>query len=118
MARDGLDGDGADGHYPFGQMDSIEYLLFDSLVHHMIEKGLLTRKDALSIVQTVARIVRGYLNDDHEGETSAALSKLKRTYASFEAMPERLGTSALDAENVHQLRPPLHGDRPEFPRDD
>ena len=30
---------------------SVEYLLFDSLVHHLIEKGVLTKNDALSVTR-------------------------------------------------------------------
>ena len=100
----------------FAQIESVEYLLFDSLVHHLIEKGLLTRNDALSVVQTVAEIVRGYACDEHMAvQAQTALSGLERLYSSFEAIPNR---SRTDGSNLTHLRPPLHGDRSEFPRDD
>ncbi len=118
MSHDGFDGTESDGHAPFAKIDSVEYLLFDSLVHHMLEKCLLTKKDALSVVQAVALVVRGYDDEEHATESRTILSKLKRTYASFEAIPVRSGVGALDGENVYQLRPPLHGGRPEFPLHD
>jgi hypothetical protein len=116
------DGDGKDTH---GRADieavaGVEYLLFDSLVHHLIEKGVLTKNDALSVVQSAAEVVRGRTNDGQSPtlQSSAALALLERTYSSFEAMPARQGPSGLDGHNVHSLRPPLHGDRPKFPSDD
>jgi len=98
----------------------VGYLLFDSLVHQLIEKGLLTKNDALSIVQTAAEVVRGRIDD---GETPSlhareALDVLQRTYSSFEALRDRGNASRLDGENVHSLRPSLHADRPQFPSDD
>lgn len=105
-----------DGH----SFNSVEYELFDSLVHHLIEKGLLTKNDALSVVQTAAQVVRGRI---HEGgpaamASRATLATLERTYSSFEALSDRRGKSRLDGHNVHQLRKPLHGDHPQFPSDD
>ena len=96
---------------------SFEYLLFDSLVHHLIEKGLLTRNDALSVVQTVAEVVRGRIGGS-DVANDAALATLERTYSSFEALPDRYGGPELDGHNVRALRIPLHGDQPKFPRDD
>jgi len=98
----------------------VGYLLFDSLVHHLIEKGILTKNDALSVVQTAAEVVHGRIDD---GETpslqaKAALAVLERTYSSFEAVQDRQGAAQLDGHNVHSLRPSLHGDRPQFPSDD
>lgn len=100
--------------------ESMEYLLFDSLVHHLIEKGLLTKNDALSVVQTVAEVVRGHIHETDKAEMrkEAALAILERTYSSFEALRDRSRKSGLDADNVHQLRTPLHGDHPQFPTDD
>lgn len=100
--------------------NSVEYLLFDSLVHHLIEKGVLTKNDALSVVQIAAEVVRGRI---HESGTAAApfeaaLETLERTYSSFDALPDRNGTQRLDGHNVHPLRSPLHGERPRFPPDD
>ena len=99
---------------------NIGYLLFDSLVHHLIEKGILTKNDALSVVQSAAEVVRGLMDDGRAPslQTSGDLSILERTYSSFEAMQDRPGAAQLDGHNVHSLRPPLHGDRPQFPSDD
>ena len=119
-----MSSDGSDSSYDprdctFDQMDPIEFMLFDSLVHRMIEKGLLTKNDALSIVQTVAQVVRNYAEDGAMGErANAALATLKRTYSSFEAIPEKPSRILSDLGNVHQLRAPLHGQRPDFECDD
>lgn len=117
-----LDSDGNEVH---GQAEteangSVEYLLFDSLVLHLIEKGVLTKNDALSVVQSAAEVVRGRMQDDksHTHQTSAALAILERTYSSFEAVVDLHGAARLDAHNVHPMRPPLHGGRPKFPSDD
>jgi hypothetical protein len=98
----------------------VGYLLFDSLVHHLIEKGVLTKNDALSVVQTAAQVVRGRMEEDDltSTQTRAAMTILGRTYSIFEALRERTGSSQLDGHNIHALRPPLHGDRPKFPSDD
>jgi polyhydroxyalkanoate synthesis regulator phasin len=115
-SSDGIDADGP--RTAFAQMDTVEYLLFDSLVHHMIEKGLLTKNDALSVVQAVAQIIRGYTLDEHTASRAeAALSQLQRTYSSLEAIPHR-GRTHSDASNLTHLRPPLHRDRPVFPGED
>lgn len=100
--------------------ESVEYLLFDSLVHHLIEKGLLTKNDALSVVQTVAQVVRGRVDqsDPANARRDASLATLERTYSSFEALRVRHGKSGLGAHNVHQLRTPLHGNHPHFPSED
>lgn len=100
--------------------ESLEYLLFDSLVHHLIEKGLLTKNDAMSVVQTVAQIVRGRVDqsDPANERRDASLATLERTYSSFEALRVRQGKSGLDSHNVHQLRTPLHGEHPHFPTED
>lgn len=96
------------------------HLLLETLIHVMIEKGLLTKNDALSVVQTVTQVKRGELHDGSgsPGHTHEELGMLHRLYASFEAARDRSGTLQADGENVRRLRPPLHGDRPEFPRDD
>lgn len=115
MPPKSIDGDPPQG---IGEpLASVEFLLFDSLVHHLIEKGLLTKNDALSVVQTAAEVVRGrvHLSDAAKDEE---LSALERVYSSFEAMPDRYGRSGLDDHNVHPMRKPLHGDRPHFPSDD
>ena len=93
-------------------------MLFESLVHHLLEKGVLTKADALSVVQTVAEVKRGHLHSNAEpaAGTRAALHMLERIYASFEAAADH--PAVADGHNVHQLRPPPHRDRPEFPGSD
>jgi len=107
------DSDGGDprDHARDAAFGSVGYLLFDSLAHHLIEKGVLTRNDALSVVQTAAAVVRGRANDGETPslQTAAALAILERTYSSFEALPVRAETPRRDGDNVHSLRPPLHG---------
>jgi len=119
MHSDG-DSENPNGHSNAETHGNIGYLLFDSLVHHLIEKGLLTKNDALSVVQSAAEVVRGQIEDGQESslEASVALSVLERTYASFEAMRDQPGAPRLDGHNVRSLRPPLHGDRPKFPPGD
>lgn len=99
-------------------LGSVEFLLFDSLVHHLIEKGLLTKNDALSVIQTAAQVVQGRVDTKGEKWVSDATSILERTYGSFQALPDRHGRPGLDADNIVPLRPPLHGERPEFPSGD
>ena len=106
---------------PPGQ--DVNALLVEALIHVLIEKGLLTRNDALGVVETAAQVKRGeWAAVDDAGvtslQTAAALKYLRRLYVSFEALEERPGVDSFDGDNVHRLRPPLHGDRPEFPRDD
>lgn len=116
MSSESADGNAPHAAEPF---ETIGYLLFDSLVHHLIEKGLLTKNDALSVVQTAAQVVRGKMHESlNDPRIDRALSTLERTYASFEALPDRYGRSGLGAPNVLPLRTPLHGDRPKFPTDD
>ena len=98
------------------RLGTIEFLLFDSLVHHLIEKGVLTKNDALSVVQTAAAVVRGRVASDVAKDKEIAV--LERIYVSFEAMADRNGRLVLDGHNVHPLRTPLHGDRPSFPPED
>lgn len=101
-------------------LDSVEYLLFDSLVHHLIEKGLLTRNDALSVVQTAAQVVRGRMHENGTTDDGmdADLATLERTYSSYEALRDRHRKAGMDGHNVHQLRTPLHGEHPHFPSED
>ena len=119
MALDLTSGSGP-SRFDGNDYDSVEFLLVDSLVHHLIEKGVLTKNDALSVVQTVAQIVRGQMDErgDATDKLEAALSTLERTYSSFEALPDRYGRSGTDGHNVRQLRTPLHGERPRFPSED
>ena len=98
-----------------GSRPSVECQLLESLVHHLIEKGVLTRNDALSVIQTVAQVKRGAMEEEMPGDASAdyGLSMLQRLYASFELMSDRRSEPS-DEGNVLQLRPPLHGNRPTF----
>ena len=115
MSTDSAD----DGGLPPVSTATVEFLLFDSLVHHLIEKGLLTKNDALSVVQTAAEVVRGKIHEmSGVARIDTALSTLQRTYASFEALPDRYGRRPLDADKVTPLRAPLHRERPHFPSDD
>ena len=116
MSSDPFNGDGAiSGDATF---ESVEFHLFDSLVHHLIEKGLFTKNDALSVIQTVAQVMQGRLGTDGEVRAKDALGTLERTYESFQALPDRRGRPGVDTDKIVPLRPPLHGERPEFPTDD
>ena len=89
-------------------------------MHVLIEKGVLTRNDVLSVVQVVAEVQRGVLEEGRvpKAQTEAALIVLQRLYDSFEALAGRSQSVEMDGANVQYLRPPLHGDRPRFPKDD
>lgn len=97
---------------------SVEAMLFESLVHHLIEKGVLTKNDALSVVQTVASVKRGQLEEGREDRVSSKqeLAMLLGLFDSLKAL--RVPGARIDGHNVHQLRPPLHGDQVEFPSED
>ena len=99
---------------------TMELQLFESLVHHLVEKGILTRNDALSVVQTVAQVKRGEQEAARHpaGRIRTELNVLERLYSSFELMTDRATAHLPDGENVIQLRPPLHGNDPKFPKDD
>lgn len=97
--------------------------LLEALMYLLIEKGVLTKNDALSVVETVAHVKRGVLEEaeadgDEATRTKADLILLQRLYGSFEALDDRPDVLSLSGENVHRLRPPLHRDRPTFPQDD
>ncbi len=100
---------------------SMECQLFESLAHHLIEKGILTKNDVLSVVQTVAEVKRGELEEDSfsASVTQREIYTLARLYSSFDIkfdpVPRR---DPRGSENIVQLRPPLHGDEPRFPCDD
>lgn len=97
---------------------TVEAMLFESLVHHLMEKGVLTKNDALSVVGTVASVKRGQLDESNGNDPSseADLAMLHRIFESFKAI--EAPRVRMDGANVHQLRPPLHGDHVDFPRDD
>jgi len=115
--------DGHDGHNgfaswlgadeQFGQRDT---MLFESLVHVLIEKGVLTKNDALSIVETVAHVTRGQVSESHTStsESDKELGPLRRLFESFQALRDR--SAGADGTNVRQLRPPIHRDVVEFPK--
>ena len=106
---------GLNGFRPHG---TVETMLFESLVHQLIEKGVLTKNDALSIVQTVAQVKQGRLaGSDGAPGTDNELALLRRLYTSFEALLDRSALVTGFPANVRQLRPPLHGNAPEFPED-
>mgnify|MGYP003576386066 CR=1 FL=1 len=92
----------------------------ESLIFVLIEKGILTRNDALSVIQTVAEVKQGQVGDAGAQSAQAIddLNVLQRLYASFEIVKDRPGVVNLDGKNVRRLRPPLHGDQPEFPHDE
>lgn len=119
----------SDGHEPLSNSmrrqvrllaRPVDSHLLEALMYVLIEKGVLTRNDALSVVETVAEVARGEREtaDDDGARAKGELKLLRRLYASFEALEDRPEVVALDSANVHRLRPPLHGDRPSFPRDD
>lgn len=103
---------------PASPRATVEAMLFESLVHHLIEKGVLTRNDALSVVGTVASVKQGQLVEGNGNDPSveAELAMIHRIFESFKAIDAP--AVRVDGHNVHQLRPPLHGDRIDFPRDD
>lgn len=100
---------------------SMECQLFESLAHHLMEKGILTKNDVLSVVQTVAEVKRGELEEDRSSAlvTQREIHTLARLYSSFDMKfdwvprPDPQGSG-----NIMQLRPPLHSDETKFPCDD
>lgn len=100
--------------------DLVHTQLVEALMHLLIEKGVLTRNDALSVVQTVAQVQRGGAVESgpRSLRVQSNLRMLQELYRSFDAVTDRLVVSQASFDNVRQLRPPVHGDRPEFPRDD
>lgn len=106
---------------PLAPAQTMEVQLFESLVHQLIEKGVLTKNDALSVVQTVAEVKRGQRDagGPHSAFAEKELSVLQRLYSSFELVTDRQITSQdFDGGKVLQLRPPIHGDDPKFPKSD
>jgi hypothetical protein len=91
--------------------------LVEALILLLIEKRVLTRNDALSIVHTVAQVQRDEAveADDLGAQTRAALRLLRRLFRSFEALPDESAARPASEGNVHQLRPPP--DQPDFPED-
>lgn len=121
-SADGSDGaDSRTGVEPGAHsLAPIDMLLVEGLIHVLIEKGVLTRNDALSVVETAAQVKRGALHDglSNGGRIEAELTVLRHLYRSFEAVSDRPGVVQAVGENIYRLRPPVHGDRPEFPRGD
>lgn len=99
-----------------GSARDADSLLLEALIFVLIEKGVLTKNDALRAVQTVAEIKHGSLSTQPDGSPviAAELGLLSRLYSSFELLDDRPGR-AFDGENVRVLRPPVHAERPEFP---
>ena len=118
--------DGSDGaNFPSSRSPvdppgaSVDTLLFESLCYVLIEKGVLTKNDALSVIQTVAQVKRGALDGGAAtAEDAAILELLRRMFTSFEMLDDRPSEVNFAGGNVHRLRPPVHGDQPEFPEDD
>lgn len=98
---------------------SVEQQLVESLILHLIEKGVLTKNDALSVVQSVAEVKRGEADEGKTDPASVAkdLKVLQRLYSSFELVRESPAVAHHDG-NVLPLRPPLHGNNPRFPKGD
>ena len=115
MSSNPVDGDGSSPEDR--PTETVEFLLFDSLCHHLVEKGLLSKNDTLSVLQTVALVVQGRM-EAGERQWADAYTTLERAYGSFQALPDRHGRPGLDGKNVVPLRPPIHGERPEFPSDE
>lgn len=83
----------------------------------LIEKGVLTKNDALSIIRTVAQVQQGAAVEGREAQAPAALRMLRRMFTSFETIADGSGMLLASGENIHQLRPPIYDERPEFPQD-
>ena len=102
--------------------EQVHTQLVEALLFLLIEKGVLTQNDALSIVGTVAQVQRGTAVEATDPKTQAqakaAVRMLHRMYISFEALAVSSGARAAGGENVHQLRPPIYDARLEFPGDD
>ena len=110
-APKGLGGEGAD--------EQVSTQLVEALILLLVEKGVLTKNDTLSIVQTVAQVQKGATEAGNGSEpTAASLQFLQRLYLSFDALAGRSGAAVAEAENVRQLRPPIYDGRPEFPGED
>ena len=100
--------------------EQVHTQLVEALVLLLIEKGVLTQNDALSIVGTVAQVQRGKSIEGGEprAQAQAAIRMLYRMFRSFEALADSSGARVASGDNVHQLRPPIYEARPEFPGDD
>ena len=105
---------------PDGRERGVDSLLLETLIHVLIEKGVLTKNDALSVISTAAQVTRGQDGDDGAAsvQADAAVNLLRRMYVSFEALDDAPAIANFDGQNVHRLRPPVHGDRPRFPDDE
>jgi hypothetical protein len=101
-----------------GRHGTVDTMLFESLVHQLLEKGILAKNDVLSIVQTVAEVTQSRAaGKGRTRELDADLALLRRLYDSFEAARDRSPLATGDQDNIRVLRPPLHQDAPEFPED-
>ena len=118
------DGPGADptGSGQANELQGVQVhaQLVEALIHLLIEKGVLTKNDALSVVQTAAQVQRGVAVEARNSgaDTQANLRMLQDMYRSFEAVTDRARFRQAAFGNVHRLRPPIHDDQPEFPGED
>jgi hypothetical protein len=120
FSTDGPDGTGPPSAEAPGEPSAgLATRLFESLCYVLIEKGVLTRNDAMSVVQTVAQIKRGALIDiTPSKQDEAELRLLRHLFTSFEALDDGSSDVSFSGGNVLRLRPPLHGDQPAFPEAD
>ena len=96
---------------------NIETFLFETLCYVLIEKGVLSRNDALDIIQTVATVKIGADGSDRTRESRVEIDYLRRMFDSFEAMDDRPDAAYTPEGNVQWLRPPLQSGKPEFPNE-
>lgn len=117
------DPDGVDPDIPQSRWQGLEgnpsSLLLEGLMYALIEKGVLTKNDAMGVVQTAAEVIRGADDGSKKNaQIAAELEYLRRVFISFAALDDEPQARRLNGANVHQLRPPVHGDHPQFPDDD
>lgn len=94
--------------------DHVHSQLVEALILVLVEKGVLAKNDALSIVQSVAEVRIGSAEEGVD-EADAAVEMLKRLYFSFDALPGGFSAAVAESETVRHLRPPVYGGRPAFP---
>ena len=100
------DGPGADPEglgQASGIGEQVHSQLVEALILLLIEKGVLTKNDALSIVQSVAQVQKGAATAESTEGTRLALQLLQRLYLSFDALSDRSGMAVANGENVLHL---------------